>query len=102
MSSECRKYGKLTHIAVEKQSDGQVTLPVTTLLGVYLFVHLFGQVFLMYSDKKAAGACKKVHTASRPLHTAPRPLLPDWRAQVMNGRFFGGKKLDCNFVLEGD
>merc|ERR1712166_1466175 len=59
VSSECRKYGKLTHVAVEKQSDGQV--------------------FLMFGDKKAAGACK----------------------EVMNGRFFGGKRLECNFVLEG-
>jgi RNA-binding protein 39 len=59
VSTECRKYGELTHVAVVKESDGQV--------------------FLMYKDKKHAQACRK----------------------VMNGRFFGGKKLDCNHVLEG-
>eukprot|EP00658_Telonema_sp_P-2_P019469 TRINITY_DN1768_c0_g2_i2.p1 TRINITY_DN1768_c0_g2~~TRINITY_DN1768_c0_g2_i2.p1 ORF type:complete len:368 (+),score=86.55 TRINITY_DN1768_c0_g2_i2:213-1316(+) len=56
---ECKKFGTLEHIDLDKNSDGQV--------------------FLMFSDKKGAIACKK----------------------VMNGRFFGGKKLECNFVLEG-
>lgn len=56
---ECRKYGKVEHIAVEKDSDGQV--------------------FVMFDTKKAAMQCRK----------------------VMDGRFFGGKRLECNHVLEG-
>jgi len=56
---ECRKHGHVDHIAVAKDSDGQV--------------------FLMFAEKKAAMRCQK----------------------LMNGRFFGGKKLECNFVLEG-
>jgi len=38
-----------------------------------------GQVFLMFEEKRSSMKCQK----------------------VMNGRFFGGKKLECNFVLEG-
>lgn len=59
VSHECKKFGTLEHIGVEKNTDGQV--------------------FLQFSDKKGASNCKK----------------------VMNGRFFGGKKLECDFVLEG-
>lgn len=59
VSYECRKFGTLEHIAVDKNSDGQV--------------------FLMFDHKKGAINCKK----------------------TMNGRFFGGKKLEAEFVLEG-
>lgn len=59
VSYECRKFGKLEHIAVDKNSDGQV--------------------FLMFDHKKGAIECKR----------------------KMNGRFFGGKKLEADFVLEG-